>query len=70
VPNGAEKGMSRAGNARVRAAWSNWPGVGSGSKGQPIDAVVQQQDRKSRGDIRKTMIVALARKLLVSLWRM
>ena len=31
--------------------------------------MVPQAHRKRQGDIRKTMIVALARKLLIVLWR-
>jgi transposase len=66
-----EKGLTRAGNARVRRgmiqlAWRLlWF--------QPGCALVQwyrQRTADGRGNTRKTMIVALARRLLVALWRM
>jgi transposase len=66
-----EKGLARAGNARVRhsmmqLAW-RW------LKFQPHSALAQwyrERTRDGRGDLRKTMIVALARKLLIALWRL
>jgi len=65
-----EKGLARAGNARVRRgmiqlAW-RWlmfqkeSGLAQWFRARTADA---------RRDIRKTMIVALARKLLIALWR-
>jgi len=65
-----EKGMSRAGNARVRRgmvqlAW-RWIRF---QKDSQLTQWYNSRTESARGDIRKTMIVALARKLLVSLWR-
>jgi len=66
-----EKGLSRVGNARVRRgmiqlAWrflmfQKESGLAQWYRGVTKDA---------RGATRKTMIVALARKLLIALWRM
>ena len=66
-----EKGLARAGNARVRHAMIQlaWRFL----KFQPQSALAQwyrERTRDGRGDIRKTMIVALARKLLIALWRL
>jgi transposase len=66
-----EKGLARAGNARVRHAMIQlaWRFL----KFQPLSALAQwyrQRTHDGRGDIRKTMIVALARKLLIALWRL
>lgn len=66
-----EKGLARAGNARVRHAMIQlaWRFL----RFQPESALAQwyrQRTRDGRGDIRKTMIVALARKLLIALWRL
>ena len=66
-----EKGLARAGNARVRhgmiqLAW-RW------LKFQPDSALAQwyrAHTASGRRDIRKTMIIALARKLLIALWRL
>ena len=65
-----EKGLARAGNARVRRgmeqlAWrfllfQNDSALAQWYRARTADA---------RGDTRKTMIVALARKLLIALWR-
>jgi len=66
-----EKGLAKAGNARVRRgmiqlAWRLlWF--------QKDSALVQWYRARTadgRGDTRKTMIVALARKLLIALWRL
>ena len=62
---------ARAGNARVRHAMIQlaWRFL----KFQPQSALAQwyrERTRDGRGDIRKTMIVALARKLLIALWRL
>ena len=66
-----EKGLARAGNARLRRtmiqlAWRFlW---------YQHDSALAQWYRArtadARGDLRKTMIVALARKLLIALWRL
>jgi transposase len=66
-----EKGLARAGNARVRHAMMQlaWRFL----RFQPQSALAQwyrERTRDGRGDIRKTMIVALARKLLIALWRL
>ena len=66
-----EKGLARAGNARVRHGMIQlaWRFL----KFQPDSALAQwyrAQTASGRSDIRKTMIVALARKLLIALWRL
>jgi len=66
-----EKGLARAGNARVRRgmiqlAWRFLMFQGDSALAKWYRAATQQV----RGAIRKTMIVALARKLLIALWRM
>lgn len=66
-----EKGLARAGNARVRHGMIQlaWRFL----KFQPHSALAQwyrERTASGRGDIRKTMIVALARKLLIALWRL
>jgi transposase len=66
-----EKGLARAGNARVRHAMIQlaWRFL----KFQPQSALAQWYRARTsdgRGDTRKTMIVGLARKLLVALWRL
>lgn len=65
-----EKGLARAGNARVRRgmiqlAW-RWLMF---QKNSDLTQWYQKRTAGTRGDIRKTMIVALARKLLIKLWR-
>lgn len=65
-----EKGLARAGNARVRRgmiqlAW-RWLMF---QKNSALAQWYRERTAGARGDIRKTMIVALARKLLVALWR-
>jgi transposase len=65
-----EQGISKSGNARLRttmieAAWL-W------LRHQPASALSQwfhERVRTDRGRLRRISIVALARKLLVSLWR-
>jgi transposase len=66
-----EKGLARAGNARVRHGMIQlaWRFL----KFQPDSALARwyrAQTASGRRDIRKTMIVALARKLLIALWRL
>lgn len=66
-----ERGLARAGNARVRRgmiqlAWRFLMFQKDSVLAQWYRAVTKD----TRGAIRKTMIVALARKLLIALWRM
>ena len=66
-----EKGLSKAGNARVRRGMIQlaWRLL----RFQKDSALVQWYRARTsdgRGDTRKTMIVALARKLLIALWRL
>jgi transposase len=66
-----EKGLTRAGNARVRRgmiqlAWR----VLQFQKDSALAQWYWARTADGRGSTRKTMIVALARKLLVALWRM
>lgn len=66
-----EKGLVRAGNARVRHGMIQltWRFL----KFHPDSALAgwyRQTTASGRSDIRKTMIVALARKLLIALWRL
>lgn len=66
-----EKGLAKAGNARVRRgmiqlAWRFLLFQKDSALAQWYRAVT----RDARGAVRKTMIVALARKLLIALWRM
>jgi transposase len=65
-----EKGLARAGNGRVRRgmvqlAW-RWLMF---QKDSALAQWFRARTASARGDIRKTMIVALARKLLIALWR-
>jgi transposase len=65
-----EKGLARGGNARVRRgmiqlAW-RWLMF---QKGSVLAQWYRARTSSARRDIRKTMIVALARKLLIALWR-
>jgi transposase len=65
-----EKGLARGGNARVRRglvqlAW-RWLTF---QKDSALAQWFRKRTDSARGDIRKTMIVALARKLLIALWR-
>jgi transposase len=66
-----EQGLAKAGNARVRRALVQlaWRLL----RHQPDSALVQwfrQRTQDGRKPTRKTMIVALARKLLVALWQL
>jgi len=66
-----EKGLSKAGNARVRRGMIQlaWRLL----RFQKDSALVQwyrERTTDCRGSTRKTMIVALARKLLIALWRL
>ena len=65
-----EKGLARAGNARVRRgmiqlAW-RWLMF---QKDSSLARWYRARTADARRDVRKTMIVALARKLLIALWR-
>ena len=65
-----EKGMARAGNARVRCGMIQlaWRWI----RFQKESALTQWFAKRTAGDrkdVRKTMIVAVARKLLIALWR-
>ena len=70
-----EKGLAKAGNARVRRgmvqlAWRWLMFQKQSALAQWfVEATASARTAKSRKDVRKTMIVALARKLLVALWR-
>jgi transposase len=66
-----EKGLARAGNARVRRgmiqlAW-RWLMF---QKDSELAQWYRARTADARGDTRKTLIVALARKLLIALWRL
>jgi transposase len=66
-----EKGLARAGNARVRRGMIQlaWRFL-MFQKDSALAQWYREQTANGRGDTRKTMIVALARKLLIALWRM
>src|SRR5437773_128797 len=66
-----EKGLARAGNARVRRGMIQlaWRFL-MFQKNSALAQWYRRQTTDSRGTTRKTMIVALARKLLVALWRL
>lgn len=65
-----EKGLARSGNARVRRgmiqlAW-RWLMF---QKDSALAKWFRARTAAAGGDVRKTMVVALARKLLIALWR-
>jgi transposase len=66
-----EKGLARAGNARVRRGMIQlaWRFL-MFQKDSALAHWYRRQTADERGTTRKTMIVALARKLLVALWRL
>ena len=66
-----EKGLSRAGNARVRRRMIQlaWRFL-MFQKDSALAQWYRARTAHARGGTRKTMIVALARKLLIALWRM
>jgi transposase len=70
-----EQGLARAGNARVRRgmiqlAWRWLMFQKQSALAQWFaERTASARTAKARKDVRKTMIVALARKLLVALWR-
>jgi transposase len=65
-----EKGLARAGNARVRCGMIQlaWRFLRF-QKDSALARWYQARTADARGSTRKTMIVALARKLLIALWR-
>jgi len=65
-----EKGLARAGNARVRRGMIQfaWRFL-MFQKNSALAQWYRERTADGRGDVRKTMIVALARKLLIALWR-
>lgn len=66
-----EKGLARAGNARVRRGMIQfaWRFL-MFQKNSALAQWYRERTAGGRGDVRKTMIVALARKLLIALWRL
>jgi transposase len=66
-----EKGLAKAGNARVRRGMIQlaWRFLNF-QKESELARWYRARTVDGRGDTRKTMIVALARKLLIALWRM
>ena len=66
-----EKGLARAGNARVRRGMIQlaWRFL-MFQKDSALAQWYRSQTADGRGGTRKTMIVALARKLLIALWRL
>jgi transposase len=66
-----ERGLSRAGNARVRRGMIQlaWRFLRF-QKDSALAQWFQKRTEDDRGGTRKTMIVALARRLLIALWRM
>ena len=66
-----EKGLARAGNARVRRGMIQlaWRFL-MFQKNSALAQWYRMQTTDHRGTTHKTMIVALARKLLVALWQL
>src|SRR5258707_479780 len=66
-----ERGLARAGNVRVRCGMIQlaWRFV-KFQKNSALAPWVAARTADRRGSTRKTMIVALARKLLIALWRL
>ena len=66
-----EKGLARAGNARVRRGMIQlaWRFL-MFQKESALAQWYRARTADARGGTRKTMIVALARKLLIALWRL
>ncbi len=66
-----ERGLARAGNARVRRGMIQlaWCFI-KFQKGSALAKWFDARTADGRGSTRKTMIVALARKLLIALWRL
>ena len=66
-----EKGLAKAGNARVRRGMIQlaWRFLVF-QKNSALAQWYRARTEGARATVRKTMIVALARKLLIALWRM
>ena len=66
-----EKGLAKAGNARVRRGMIQlaWRFL-LHQKESALAQWYRARTADARGGTRKTLIVALARKLLIALWRM
>jgi transposase len=66
-----EKGLSKAGNARVRRSMIQlaWRFL-LHQKDSALAQWYRARAADGRGNTRKTLIVALARKLLIALWRL
>jgi transposase len=66
-----ERGLAKAGNARVRRAMIElaW-GHLLHQKDSPLAEWYRRRTADARSGTRKTMVVALARKLLIALWRL
>ena len=66
-----EKGLARSGNVRVRRGMIQfaWRFL-QFQKDSPLAQWYRARSQDGRKDVRKVMIVALARKLLVALWRL
>jgi len=66
-----EQGLARAGNGRVRRAMIQfaWRFL-TFQEDSPLAQWYRQRTQSARKDVRKLMIVALARKLLIALWRL
>ncbi|WP_119389147.1 IS110 family transposase [Taklimakanibacter lacteus] len=66
-----EQGLARAGNGRVRRGMIQfaWRFLRF-QKDSPLAQWYERKTQSARKDVRKLMIVALARKLLIALWRM
>ena len=65
-----EQGLARAGNIRVRGGMLQFAWLFLvHQKDSPLAQWYQQRAQSGRKDVRKVMIVALARKLLIALWR-
>jgi transposase len=68
---GREKGLARAGNSRVRRGMIQlaWRFL-IFQKESHLVRRFRERTADGRGNTRKTMIIALARKLLIALWRL
>lgn len=66
-----ERGLAKGGNARVRRAMIQlaWGHLVHQPNG-PLAVWYRKRTADARGGTRKTMVVALARKLLITLWRL
>ena len=65
-----EKGLARAGNARVRCGMIQLAWRFLRFQKDSFAQWFRARTAGGRGSTRKTMIVALARKLLIALWRL